>query len=333
MIVITGGAGFIGSNLVAGLEERGIRDLVITDWLGGDDKWRNVSKRELRDIVRPERTFEYLDAHAGEVEAVFHLGAISSTTERDADLVIERNFTLSRELWRWCARHGVRLIYASSAATYGDGRLGFSDDESAEGLADLKPLNPYGWSKHLFDRRIARIAHAESGAAYEACPPQWAGLKFFNVYGPNEYHKEDQMSVVCKLFPQAAAGAHARLFKSDNPSYQDGGQIRDFVYVQDCVDVMLWLYDNPQVSGLFNVGTGKGRSFRDLASAVFTALGRPPKISYIDMPDHLRGKYQYFTEANMSKLRSRGYDKPFTELEEGVRRYVQDFLTKDDPYR
>lgn len=333
MIIVTGGAGFIGSNLVAGLEEAGHKNLVVCDWLGTEDKWRNIAKRELRDIVRPEHLLDYIEEHKDEIKGIFHMGAISATTEKDVDLIVERNIVLSRRLWRWCARNNVRLIYASSAATYGDGAAGFYDAETPDELAKLLPLNAYGWSKHVFDRRIARIVHDNESTQGEASPPQWAGLKFFNVYGPNEYNKGEQMSVICKLHPQVAAGASAKLFKSHHPDYEDGGQLRDFIYVDDCVDVMLWLYDNPQVSGLFNVGTGKARSFKALAEATFAANGKEPKINYMDMPVELRGKYQYYTQAEMDKLRKAGYDKPFTELEEGVRKYVQDFMLKDDPYR
>lgn len=333
MIIITGGAGFIGSNLVAVLEDRGLGDLVVCDVLGTDDKWRNIAKRELRDIVLPEDLFEYLDDHAEDVKVVFHMGAISSTTETDADLIVDNNFTFSRELWKWCAQHDVRFIYASSAATYGDGAEGFSDAEKPEDLEKLHPMNPYGWSKHLFDRRVSRIVHDENSVAAEKIPTQWAGLKFFNVYGPNEYHKGSQKSVCCHLYPQVAAGAAAKLFKSHNPDYKDGGQIRDFVYVEDCVDVMLWLYDHPEVSGLFNVGTGEGRSFNDLAAAVFKAVGKPEKINYIDTPLEIRDKYQYYTQADISKLKALGYDKPFTSLEEGVERYIKGFLMTNDPYR
>jgi ADP-L-glycero-D-manno-heptose 6-epimerase len=329
MIVVTGGAGFIGSNLVAGLEAHGVEDIVISDVLGSEDKWRNIAKREIRDVVHPDRLFDYLDTHAGEIKMIFHVGAVSSTTETDVDLIIDTNFVLSRRLWKWCWKNEKRFVYASSAATYGDGHHGFKDDQSIEGLKHFMPLNPYGWSKHVFDRRIARVVEARS----EPVPPQWAGLKFFNVYGPNEYHKDDQMSVVCKLYPQVEAGAAARLFKSHHPDYQDGGQLRDFVWVGDCVDVMLWLYDNPGVSGIFNVGTGKARSFKDLAEATFKAAGKAPKINYIDMPETLRPKYQYYTQADMSKLRAAGYSKPFTELEDGVGQYVRDYLSKADPYR
>lgn len=331
MIIVTGGAGFIGSNLVSALDERG-DDIVIADIFGADDKWRNIAKRGLRDIVKPENLMEYLDEHEGQVQAIFHMGAVSSTTEKDADLIIETNFMLSRKLWRWCAQNDIRFIYASSAATYGDGSAGFSDDETPEELARLKPLNAYGWSKHAFDRRVASIVSGRHQGD-ESVPPQWAGLKFFNVYGPNEYHKGDQMSVVCKLFPQAVAGAAARLFESAHPDYDDGGQMRDFIYVKDCVDVMLWLLDNPDINGLFNVGTGKARSFKDLAHAVYNAAGVEPRINYVEMPQDLQEKYQYFTQADMSKLRNAGYDKPFTELEDGVKDYVQTYLNREDSYR
>jgi ADP-L-glycero-D-manno-heptose 6-epimerase len=258
------------------------------------------------------------------------MGAISSTTERDVDLILDTNFVLSRRLWKWCARHGVRFIYASSAATYGDGEQGFTDHEDVEGLSRLCPLNPYGWSKHLFDRRVARVVKEK----LEDLPPQWAGLKFFNVYGPNEYHKGEQMSVICKLYPQARAGAAARLFKSHHKNYEDGGQLRDFVWVGDCVEVMLWLYQNKAVNGLFNVGTGKARSFKDLATATYKAAKVEPKITFIDMPEALQSKYQYYTQADMAKLRKAGYAKPFTELEDGVKTYVQTFMARrDDPYR
>ncbi|MCB1530062.1 MAG: ADP-glyceromanno-heptose 6-epimerase [Rhodospirillales bacterium] len=329
MIIVTGGAGFIGSNLVAGLEEHGCRDIVICDVLGSEGKWMNIAKREIRDVVHPDRLFDYLHTHAQDIEMIFHVGAISSTTERNADLIIDTNFVLSRRIWKWCGNNNVRLVYASSAATYGSGTNGFEDDGTIEGLAKLRPLNAYGWSKHVFDRRIARVVEEK----LESIPPQWAGLKFFNVYGPNEYHKGEQMSVMCKLYPQVVAGAAAKLFKSSNPDYEDGGQLRDFVWVGDCVDVMLWLYDNKQVSGLFNVGSGEARSFKDLAEATFRAAGKEPKIQYIDMPEVLQAKYQYYTQADMNKLRQAGYDKPFTSLEEGSKTYVNDYMRAKDIYR
>ncbi|MGE0744075.1 MAG: ADP-glyceromanno-heptose 6-epimerase [Rhodospirillales bacterium] len=327
MIVVTGGAGFIGSNLLAGLESQGAGELVLCDRLGRDGKWRNVAKRDLADIVPPERLFDLLDANAGAVEVVFHLGAISTTTETDGDLVVASNLRLSLDLWTWCARHGVRLIYASSAATYGDGALGFDDDGAAAALARLRPLNLYGWSKHLFDRRVAALA-ARGGPA----PPQWAGLKFFNVYGPNEYHKDGQVSVVLKNFREIEATGRAVLFRSHRPDFPDGGQRRDFVWVGDCVDAMLWLYRSPAVSGLFNLGTGRARTFADLAAAVFAALGRTPRIDYVDMPANIRNQYQYHTEARMQRLAAAGYNGPFTALEDGVARYVRGYLTAPDSY-
>ncbi|MEQ8707807.1 MAG: ADP-glyceromanno-heptose 6-epimerase [Rhodospirillales bacterium] len=329
MIIVTGGAGFIGSNILAALEARGERELVVVDRLRDGDKWRNIAKRELMDIVSPDAFPAFLDSvDPAAVDGIFHMGAISTTTETDADKIICNNFDLTRRLWRWCVAHGTRLIYASSAATYGGGEAGFVDDASIEALAKLQPLNPYGWSKHLFDRRVARML--ESG---EAAPPQWAGLKFFNVYGPNEYHKGGQKSVVAHLFPRASEGAPARLFRSHHPDYEDGGQLRDFVSVDDCVDVMMWLWDNPKVSGLFNCGTGQCRSFADLARAVYSALDKPIELEFVDTPEAIRDKYQYYTQADMTKLRDAGYDRQFTSLEAGVARYVNGFLRKDDPYR
>lgn len=326
MIVITGGTGFIGSYLAAALDKRGER-VVVCDWLGTEDKWRNIAKRDLEHLVAPEKLFDFLNDYSGDIEAIFHMGAISATTERDADAIAENNFRLSRSLWMWCKNNGSRFIYASSAATYGDGHSGFTDDESIEGLAKYQPLNAYGWSKHLFDRWVAQQkAHGNRG------PGQCAGLKFFNVYGPNEYHKGGMRSVAHQIFPFAKRGEAFPLFKSHHPDYKDGGQLRDFVWVGDCVDVMLWLLDHPKVNGLFNMGTGEARSFADMAKSVYAAVGAEPKIAFRDMPEELHGKYQYFTQADMRKLRSAGYTKPFTPLEEGIRQYVQDFLEKSDPY-
>jgi ADP-L-glycero-D-manno-heptose 6-epimerase len=328
MIVVTGGAGFIGSNLVAALDERGGSDIVVCDVLGRGDKWRNIAKRALGDIVAPDRLLDFLSANAPDIDTVVHLGAISSTTESDVDLIVDRNFRLSNAIWAWCARREKRLIYASSAATYGDGSAGFDDDATPTALAKLKPLNPYGWSKHLFDRRVAALV-----ARGAARPPQHVGLKFFNVYGPNEYHKGAQRSVVHHLFPRIARGEAAILFRSHHPDYPDGGQMRDFVWVGDCVDAMLWLIDHPSVSGLFNLGTGTARSFADLARAVFAACNRPARIEYVDTPSEIRERYQYFTEAKMDRLRRAGYTAPFTTLEDGVQRYVRGYLETADPYR
>lgn len=333
MIIVTGGTGFIGSNIVAELEARGYKDITICDTMGMEDKWRNISKREIRDIVTPENLLEYMKKRADEIEVIFHMGAISATTEKDVDLIVDSNYRLSRILWKFCANYDVRLIYASSAATYGDGTAGFDDDESINELSKLHPLNAYGWSKHAFDRRIARLVQDPEMQTIERRPKQWVGMKFFNVYGPNEYHKGGQMSVVSQLYPKIKKGEIAKLFKSHNPNYEDGGQLRDFVYVKDCVDVMLWFMENPQVSGLFNCGTGQARSFKDLALATFSAAGIEPKIEFTPMPEQLQGKYQYYTQANMSKLRSAGYKKPFASLEEGIKDHIQTYMSKEDPYR
>jgi ADP-L-glycero-D-manno-heptose 6-epimerase len=277
MIIITGGAGFIGSNLLAGFLDAGVTDLVISDEFGVGDKWRNISKHEVRDMMRPEHLMEFMDRHHDKIEMVYHMGGISSTTETDADAVVASNFALSRQLWGWCAKHGVRFVYASSVSTYGDGAAGFMDDETPEGLAKLRPLSPYGWSKLMFDRTVARIAAAKT----EPMPPQWVGLKFFNVFGPNEYHKGDQRSVPSKLCPQVEAGAAVKLFRSTNAQYKDGGQMRDFIYVRDCVAVMLWLYKTKNVSGIFNVGTGKARTFNDLANAISNRSVNHPNFSIL----------------------------------------------------
>jgi len=326
MILVTGGAGFIGSNIVAALCARGER-VVVSDRLGNGDKWRNLSKRPLEDLIAPEALDDWLAGCGDRLRAVIHMGAISDTTERDADALATNNFGLSKALWRWCAAKGVPLIYASSAATYGDGAAGFDDDLSEAYLARLQPLNGYGWSKHLFDRWVA--AQLDDGTAR---PPAWAGLKFFNVYGPNEYHKGAQASVAYHLFRQIKEGAPARLFQSHNPDYPDGGQLRDFIWVEDCVAVVLWLLDRGETGGLLNVGTGQARSFADLARALFETLGEPQNIQYVPTPEAIRDKYQYFTEARMERLRAAGYEQPFTSLEEGVGRYLRNHLMTTDPY-
>jgi ADP-L-glycero-D-manno-heptose 6-epimerase len=327
MILVTGGAGFIGSNITAALAERGTA-VAVCDRFRNGNKWRNLSKLELRDVVAPETLAPWLDAHTASVKAVVHMGAISSTTETDVDLIVEANFRLSQLLWRWCALHGKPFLYASSAATYGAGEHGFDDDASLEGLAKLRPLNAYGWSKHLFDRWVAREL-ADGGAR----PPQWVGLKFFNVYGPNEYHKVGMQSVVAQKYPLVANGEPLTLFRSHRPDVADGGQKRDFVYVGDCVDVVLWLLDHHTVNGLFNLGTGQARSFEELARALFAALQRPADIQFIDMPAQIRPNYQYFTEASMERLRQAGYTRPFTALSDGVREYVGRYLSQPDKYR
>jgi len=327
MIIITGGAGFIGACLAAQLEQAGIGPLVICDWLGDAHKWRNIAKRSLYDIIRPEALLAYLESHKNAVEMLFHMGAISATTETDVDRIVANNFHLSRQLFNWCAQQGKRIVYASSAATYGDGSQGFVDGADLPHLQTLRPLNPYGWSKHAFDKYVAQKV-----AAQAALPAQYVGLKFFNVFGPNEYHKENQRSVVHQIFPIAAKGEAFALFKSHRPDVVDGGQLRDFIWVGDCTAVMLWLYRNRHVNGLFNVGTGTARSFLDLAAAVYHAVGKHPNLTFRPMPEALQNQYQYFTQANIGKLRAAGYAQPFTPLEEGIRLYVQDYLLQPDPY-
>lgn len=326
MILVTGGAGFIGSNIVAALAERGV-EVVVCDRLRSDGKWRNLAKHPVAEIVAPEGLSRWLD-RAPALRAIVHMGAISSTTATDADLTAATNLALPLALWEWCAGHGVPLLYASSAATYGDGSAGFDDDGSPAALARLRPLNLYGWSKHAFDRRVADLV-----ARGRPRPPQWVGLKFFNVYGPNEYHKGPMISVVKRKADEIAAGKPATLFRSHRTDIPDGHQARDFIWVGDCVDVVLWLLDHPHVSGLFNVGTGRARSYVDLARAVFAAMNRAPEISFVDTPETLRAQYQYFTQARMERLRAAGYARPFTTLEDGVAAYVRHYLLAPDPYR
>ena len=317
LVLLTGGAGFIGSHIVRELAAAGLR-VVVSDLLRAGEKWRNIATAQLHDIVRPDGLPDWLVRSGDKLAAIVHMAAISSTTETDADRFVANNIRLTLDLWEWSAANGTPFIYASSAATYGDGSAGFSDDQSPDALAALRPLNAYGWSKHVIDRRV--IADVVRG---RPTPPQWAGLKFFNVYGPNEGHKGEMRSVVSKIYPVVKAGGTVRLFRSHHPRYKDGGQLRDFIYVKDCVAAVGWLLQNPSVSGLFNVGTGTARSFLDLVNAVGQAVGRRPEVSFVDTPAELRDKYQYFTQADMSKLRAAGFSQPFHSLEDGVRDYLQ----------
>jgi ADP-L-glycero-D-manno-heptose 6-epimerase len=325
--VVTGGAGFIGSNVVAELAEQG-HEVAVADWLRADERWRNLAKHEVTDLILPEELLAWLDRHADQVDAVIHMGANSSTTETDVDLIVRQNVRATLDLLEWCTKAGKRFIYASSAATYGDGSAGFEDQPDRASLAKLRPLNAYGWSKHLVDRRVAALSERS-----DALPAQCVGLKFFNVYGPNEYHKGGMMSVVARNFAAVRRGEPMRLFKSYRSEYADGGQLRDFVHVKDCVAVILWLLEHRNVSGLFNVGSGKARSWLDLANAMFGAISAQPRIEFIDMPASLREKYQYFTEAPLRRLRSAGYSRDFTPLETGVADYIRSYLSRGDPYR
>jgi ADP-L-glycero-D-manno-heptose 6-epimerase len=322
MIVVTGGAGFIGSVFVGKLNGEGIGDIVVVDEMGTSEKWKNLVRRRFSDYLHKDAFLAMVaeDRVPFSVEAIVHLGACSSTTERDADYLMENNFRYSCLLAEWAAARGIRFLYASSAATYGDGAQGFSDaDETTRGL---RPINMYGYSKQLFDLKVLREGIAERAA----------GIKFFNVFGPNEYHKGDMTSVIFKAFHQIRETGRVRLFKSYRPEYPDGGQMRDFVYVKDCVEALWWLLNHKEAKGIFNLGTGKARTWNDLIRAVFAAMGLPPRIDYIEMPEAIRGQYQYFTEAKMEKLRSAGCPVSFRPLEESVADYVGSHLLQADPF-
>lgn len=322
MIVVTGGAGFIGSAFISRLNCENIDDIIIVDCLGTNDKWKNLVNLRFADYIHKDDFLKMIcdDRVPFDVSAIVHMGACSSTTERDADYLWKNNYLYTKTLAQWSLKHGIRFIYASSAATYGDGTLGFSDDHSK--ISKLKPINMYGYSKHLFDLWTLKN-HVEN---------KIAGIKFFNVFGPNEYHKEDMTSVIFKAFHQIKETGKVKLFKSYKPEYKDGGQLRDFVYVKDCIDVMWWLFKNQDVNGIFNLGTGKARTWNDLIKAVFGAMEIKTKIEYIEMPEALRNQYQYFTEAKMDKLKATGCPVKFSSLEDSVRDYVVNYLQKPDPH-
>lgn len=317
MIIVTGGAGFIGSCVVRSLNEAGCSDIVIVDNISETDKWMNMRNKKYIKYVHKSKFLEELPTYEN-VEAIVHMGAQSSTTERDFDYLWENNFEYTKALWNYCAEKHISFIYASSAATYGDGSLGFNDRMDID---QLLPLNGYGYSKQLFDQWVKHQA--------KIFPAQHCGLKFFNVYGPNEYFKGNMASMVFHGFNQIKETGKVKLFKSCNPNYKDGGQLRDFVYVKDICKVIMWLLVNKHVSGLFNVGTGRAQSFAELAEATFHALDLEPNIEYIDMPEKLRGKYQYYTKAEMSRLYDAGYPFEFMDVEKGVRDYVQGHLAQN----
>ena len=311
MILITGGAGFIGANVAIALQGR--EPIAVLDWFGTDEKWKNLRHALLDRYVSPEELDSFLADHGAALSSVIHMGAISATTERDVDLILRTNIQLSRTLWAFCARRGIPFIYASSAATYGDGGFGFDDRSDDAYLAQLRPLNPYGWSKLAFDRMVLDVVRRG-----EAPPPRWAGLKFFNIYGPREQHKGSMRSVMTSNFEHLRDGGSLRLFRSDRPDYPDGGQKRDFIYVDDCVSVIAWMLDHDFPSDLYNVGTGKAQTWLDVSEAMFAAVEREPAIEFIAMPPALVGRYQYFTEARMEKLAGIGAPVPATTLRDGV---------------
>jgi ADP-L-glycero-D-manno-heptose 6-epimerase len=319
MIIVTGGAGFIGSALIAELNRRQISDILVVDELGTDQKWKNLRNLSFADYVEKDDFLELVieDKLDGPVNVVFHLGACSDTTETNATYLVKNNYEYSKLLAQWATDSDIRFIYASSAATYGDGSAGFSDDE--EKIEVLRPLNMYGYSKHLFDMWARRAGLLS----------KIVGLKYFNVFGPNEYHKGDMMSFVVKAFEQIKTTGKVRLFKSYQPEYADGEQVRDFLYVKDAVNMTLFFFDNPYINGIFNIGTGEIRTWNDLVIAVFVGMGRKPNIEYIEMPASIRNQYQYFTQADLSKLRRAGYSKQTTPLEDAIRDYIQNYLEKD----
>jgi ADP-L-glycero-D-manno-heptose 6-epimerase len=317
MIVVTGAAGFIGSCLVKKLNEKAFRDIVIVDDFSKAEKYANFEAKAYKEKVDRKIFTSWLKKHFQEIEFIFHIGARTDTAEFDVAVFDELNLNYSKAIWNVCTEHQIPLIYASSAATYGLGEFGFSDDH--EVIYKLKPLNPYGESKNDFDKWAVKQKEQ---------PPYWAGLKFFNVYGPNEYHKGRMASVIFHAFRQIIESGKVKLFRSHNPEYEDGKQLRDFIYVKDLLNICIFLMETKKQSGLFNVGTGKARTFIDLVSSVFSGLNMPPNIYFVDTPIDIRDKYQYFTEANMGKLLASGYNYPFYSLEEGIKDYIQNYLEK-----
>ncbi|MDP4115920.1 MAG: ADP-glyceromanno-heptose 6-epimerase [Bacteroidota bacterium] len=318
MIIVTGGAGFIGSAIVWRLNEQGFNDIIIVDELGQDEKWKNLAGLNFSDFINKNDFIQKIKENYNfNAASIIHMGANSATTEKDADFLIKNNFEYTKELALYSVKNNVRFVYASSAATYGDGTLGFDDDESK--IDKLRPMNMYGYSKSLFDL----------WALKKGLLGKIAGVKYFNVYGPNEYHKQDMRSVVHKAFEQISSTGSVKLFKSQNYLYKDGEQLRDFVYVKDAVDMTLFFLEKPGVSGLFNVGTGKARTWKDLVTAIFNALDIKVNIEFVELPEAIASKYQYFTEANLTKINKAGYGKPILSIEEGITDYVKNYLLKN----
>ncbi len=316
LILITGVAGFIGSNVARALSRSG-HDVVGCDRLRDSLKWRNLIGISLRDLLMPAALQDWLSLHRGKVSHVIHLGAVSNTMETNGDRLVRSNIRLSLDLWSWCSEHQTSFIYASSAATYGDGEQGFLDLEESAALRRLRPLNAYGWSKQFVDSRLVSDVEAN-----RPIPPQWVGLKLFNVYGLGENHKGNMKSLISKILPLVREGATIKLFKSYNPQYEDGAQLRDFIYIDDVVSVIKWLCGSPHVSGLFNVGSGVARTWIDVVQVTSSCLDQPTRIEYIEMPLHLRAQYQYFTRAPIEKLRRAGWSGQTTSLEQGISSYI-----------
>lgn len=321
MIVVTGAAGFIGSVLTGRLNRMGFNNLVLVDDFSSSEKQRNLINKKFSRQIDREAFLPWFESNADKISFVFHIGARTDTTEFNKEIFDKLNVNYTKAIWRVCTSFEIPLVYASSAATYGGGELGYNDDESK--IPELKPLNPYGWSKQEFDVWALQ---------QDATPPQWQGLKFFNVYGPNEFHKARMASVVFHSFNQINATEKVKLFRSHRNDYKDGWQLRDFVYVMDVVNVCVFLMQHKVASGIYNLGAGKARSFYDLADATFNAMGKNTAIEFVDIPEDIRDKYQYFTEANMSKLIEQGYTVPFHSLEEGVTDYVKNYLLTGSYY-
>ena len=318
MIVVTGAAGFIGSCLIGELNQKGLQEIIAVDEEERSDKKVNYSTKKIHQFINRNNFIEWLETNAANVDFVFHIGARTDTTEKSVAIFNELNLDYSKSIWKICTLHEIPMVYASSAATYGLGENGYQDNHDT--IPSLKPLNPYGDSKQAFDCWVLEQTE---------CPPFWAGLKFFNVYGPNEYHKGRMASVIFHTFHQIKEKGEMRLFRSHNPNYKNGEQLRDFVYVKDVVNVCCFLMHEMPKSGIYNLGSGKARTFMDLASLTFTSLGLAPKIDFVDTPEDIRSTYQYFTEADMSKLVGVGYSSPFHTLEEGISDYVKNYLLKE----
>jgi len=333
VILVTGAAGFIGSCMVGYLNRKGFHNLIIVDKFDEEDKKQNYTDKKIIARIERDELFEWLKSHPMKIDFVFHLGARTDTTEFDYDVLEKLNVDYSEKIWNYCAEKNIPLIYASSAATYGDGESGYKDDHDLP--FKLNPLNPYGKSKNEFDKWVLEKTHHSPLTTHNS-PPCWYGLKFFNVYGPNEYHKSRMASVVFHAFKQIQSTGNVKLFRSHKPEFKDGEQLRDFIYVEDVVKICFWFmqnFDRKNIpSGLYNVGTGKARTFADLVTAIFKSLGKKPSIEFIDTPIDIRDKYQYFTEADMDKIRNAGYKEDFYTLEEGVKTYVRNFLVDHKYY-